>query len=239
MKEISVKSYPMTVLLHLLAFITFGYSLFWTFNHMDVPTKHPDGQYGGRLKYLTYWDLWIQFITFTICLLTDFKPNANRNTSKLIQLRDSLYNCLAFPIGFFVVSSFWAIYFVDRELIFPTGIEKWYPIWLNHTTHTFIVPILLIENYLVSHNRSAQTNGLTILITTITVYMLWILFIAETRGHWVYPVLEVLTWPLRVCFILGSGLLMIAFYYLGDILYSHTWKSAQKLRIESLRKKAK
>jgi hypothetical protein len=57
MKEINIKSYPITVLLHLLAFVTFGYSLFWSFNNKDVPTKNPNGQYGGRLKYLTYWDL--------------------------------------------------------------------------------------------------------------------------------------------------------------------------------------
>lgn len=242
----SVKSYPLSLLLHLLAFISYGYSLFWTFNHEDVPTTHPNGRFGGRLKYLTYWDLWIQFITFSICLLSDLISIPNRNQSLtqpfIIRLRDTLFNCLAVPIGLFVVLSFWAIYFVDRELIFPTGIEKYYPIWLNHTTHTFVLPILLIENYLVSHNRSQQSNGLLILLSVVTAYLTWILYIGLTLNHWVYPILEVLTWPLRASFILGSGFLMIAFYYLGDVFYTTTWKSAPKLsqsKIESIRRKAK
>ena len=235
----SFKSYPLSVLLHLSAFITYGYSLCWLFLN-ELPPMTRD-VLGGRLRYLTYWDVWIQFITFTIALICDFisNPNNNKNKSKqpfIVKLRDTVFNSLAFPIGAFVTTSFWILYTIDRQLIFPVGIEKWYPIWLNHTTHTIILPIVLIDNYLVCHNRDKQKNGLKILITVSVVYGLWILFLGLKVDHWVYPVLAVLNWPLRVAFMLSSNIAMILFYYLGALCYDIAWKSSTKSRIESRKK---
>lgn len=94
------------------------------------------------------------------------------------------------------------------------------------------MPILLIENHLVSHNRSNQSNGVSILVSVVSIYLSWVLYIALSRDHWVYPILEVLSWPLRASFILGSGLLMIAFYYLGDVLYSTTWSKFSMFNVQ-------
>ena len=229
----SVKSYPLSVILHLISFITYGYSLSWLFVH-ELPPKDKN-TIGGRLKFLTYWDLWIQFITFTIALICDFisNPNNTRNKTKqpvIVSLRDTVFNSLALPIGTFVTISFWTLYAIDRELIFPVGIEEWYPIWLNHTTHTIILPIVLIDNYLVDHNRRTQKNGLTLLLSVITVYGLWILYIGIARSHWVYPVLEVMNWSSRVAFIVGNLLLMNVFYLIGGLLYDMAWKSSAKTK---------
>ena len=227
----SVKSYPLSVILHLISFITYGYSLCWLFVHELTPRDK--GTIGGRLKFLTYWDLWIQFITFTIALICDFisNPNNTRNKTKqpvIVGLRNTIFNSLALPIGVFVSISFWSLYAIDRELIFPVGIEKWYPIWLNHTTHTIILPIVLIENYLVDHNRRNQKNGLTLLLAVIVTYGAWVLYLGIVTNHWVYPVLEVIGWPQRVAFIVGNLIIMNVFYLLGGLLYDMGWKSNSK-----------
>src|ERR1700743_2281958 len=105
----SVKSYPLSVLLHLIAVILYGYSISWQLLHPLPPSTNP---YGGRLKYLTYWNLWIQFITFTVALICDFISNPNNNRHKprppvMVSVRDTPFNGLALPLAAFVSTSFW------------------------------------------------------------------------------------------------------------------------------------
>lgn len=232
----SVKSYPLSVILHLISFITYGYSLCWLFLN-ELPPKDRT-TIGGRLKFLTYWDLWIQFMIFSLSLVCDFiaNPNNNRNKAKqssIVGLRDLIFNALALPIGCFVTISFWSLYAIDRELIFPVGIERWYPIWLNHSTHTIILPIVVIENYLVDHKRREQNKALPLLSLVIVLYGVWVLYLGLATNHWVYPVLEVLNWPLRIAFLLGSILTMFVFYFICGLLYDMGWGSTPKSKIES------
>ncbi|CAG2120004.1 unnamed protein product [Medioppia subpectinata] len=53
----SVRSYVLSVLVHMSATIVFGYSLYWCYTNPDIPTKNPRGSMAWRYKYLTFWDL--------------------------------------------------------------------------------------------------------------------------------------------------------------------------------------
>lgn len=77
-------------------------------------------------------------------------------TSKLLNLsvaiqkclgktRAFLFNALVFPCSLLVVTIFWTIWHIDRELIFPKVIDTFFPLWLNHMMHTFILVPLMIE----------------------------------------------------------------------------------------------
>ncbi|XP_054164551.1 androgen-dependent TFPI-regulating protein-like [Oppia nitens] len=235
----SVKSYPLSVLIHMISMITYGYSICWQFLHV-LP---PGSERYGRLKYLTYWNLWIQFITFTVSLVADFISNPNNNSRNknrpptTITVRDTLFNSLALPLAIFVSISFWGLYAIDRQLIFPVGIEKWYPNWLNHCTHTIILPIVLLDNYLVCHTRRSKKTELSLLFAVIIGYGVWVLFMGLTSDVWVYPILTKLNWPLRASFMLSSCLVITSFYYFGVFLYDMSWKSsAAKHKIETRNK---
>ena len=54
----------------------------------------------------------------------------------LVRLEDFLFASLAFPIGMFVGLAFWGLYAVDRELVYPTALDKIVPHWVNHALHT-------------------------------------------------------------------------------------------------------
>ena len=227
--KMSFKSYPMSVILHLLSSVTYGYSIAYIHSH-DTLMPRSKG-FGGHFKFLTHWDLWIQFFTFVLALICDFisNPHNHRGRPKplAVKVRDLIFNGLALPMGCFVTISFWAIYSIDRELIFPVGVEKWYPTWLNHTTHSIILPIVLLENYLVDHNRRAQTKTLTLLLTVTLTYGIWVLYLGLAHNYWVYPVLEVLSMPFRLLFILGSLVLFFVLHIIGNILYDMAWKPAK------------
>ncbi|CAG2175054.1 unnamed protein product [Oppiella nova] len=230
-----VRSYVLSVLVHMSATIVYGYSLYWCYTNPDIPTKNPKGAIGWRYKYLTFWDLWLQFIAFSLCLLSDILSTQSKS-SQIARLRDIVFNSLALPVGIFVVISFWGIYAVDRELIFPTGIEKWYPVWLNHTTHTIVLPVLLLESYLVCHqsaSRGPRTSYPHLLLIVVIAYLLWTLFIAMQTGHWVYGILEVLNWPSRGAFFAGSASLIMSFFYVGSYINTTFWGTVPTAKAKS------
>ncbi|MGH0183565.1 UNVERIFIED_CONTAM: hypothetical protein FKN15_012201 [Acipenser sinensis] len=80
----------------------------------------------------------LQTAFFGLCFLTDvtrhFFPKLGRGgpASFLTDLRDTILAVLAFPVGSFVVLSFWLLYAYDRELVYPKFLDDIIPQWLNH-----------------------------------------------------------------------------------------------------------
>ncbi|KAG2467447.1 AIG1 protein, partial [Polypterus senegalus] len=92
----------------------------------------------------------IQAVFFGVCVLTDLsslltKASENqeqeRQLRKLIGLRDWMMAVLAFPVGVFVVTMFWALYLYDRDLVYPRLLDNFIPQWLNHgMVHMDLIP---------------------------------------------------------------------------------------------------
>ena len=73
----------------------------------------------------------------------------------------------------FVSVLFWALYFIDRELVFPTVLDPIIPPWINHIMHTLPLVTVLSEQYLVDHKYPSALKGLSILVTFIIAYGSW------------------------------------------------------------------
>ncbi|XP_041114379.1 androgen-dependent TFPI-regulating protein-like, partial [Polyodon spathula] len=58
------------------------------------------------------------------------------------------------------VLSFWLLYAHDRELVYPKPLDDIIPQWLNHAMHTGILPLLLVELYIIPHHFTSQRNGI-------------------------------------------------------------------------------
>jgi hypothetical protein len=102
----------------------------------------------GPWKFLTFWNMWVQLIYFSICLVNDFtggRKSANNNKSGkqgrgfLERAEDYLFASIAFPMGLFVGIAFWGLYAFNRELVYPAVLDKIVPVWLNHAMHTTYV----------------------------------------------------------------------------------------------------
>ncbi|CAH6801409.1 Adtrp [Phodopus roborovskii] len=89
---------------------------------------------GGRSKYLTLLNLLLQAVFFGVACLDDvLKRIIGRKDIKFItSVRDLLFTTLVFPISAFVFLVFWTLFHYDRNLIYPKGLDDFFPAWVNH-----------------------------------------------------------------------------------------------------------
>ncbi|GIX92342.1 hypothetical protein CEXT_744271 [Caerostris extrusa] len=137
-----------------------------------MPHKREIEHFAGRLKYLTYWNLIVHFLYFAFSCAIDVMKSSSKH-SKLTRVRDNLYAGIVVPYGIFVVFMFWGIYSLDRELIFPTALDAFFPSWLNHVSHTVILPVLLIETYIIKHRQPSLLDALKYAAVFGLAYLLW------------------------------------------------------------------
>ncbi|XP_018570336.1 androgen-induced gene 1 protein-like isoform X2 [Anoplophora glabripennis] len=217
---------------HLASSLSFLVS-FWYDQGLDIPPLQWKGDtfMRGRLKFLTIWDLLLQGFFFAICLLNDF-IGTNENVPKRIPLirkiKDLILASLAFPLANFVALTFWGLYLVDRELIFPKALDPYFPTWLNHVMHTNIAVFILIELFTSFRKYPSRKQGIGILVAFMAVYLVWIHIIHSYTGMWVYPILEVLNLPLRIVFFAVLLGFTIALYILGERLNGLVWRKQLK-----------
>ncbi|KAG5899750.1 hypothetical protein JTB14_006088 [Gonioctena quinquepunctata] len=221
---------------HFVAAVHFWSGCYYDWNYVRIPSHvHKMGDsfgFSNKLKFLTYWNALFQAFFFTICLLNDFigtNENLPKRSPLIRRVRDKLMSSLALPLAFFVGLTFWGLYFVDRELILPKAIAPYFPVWLNHLMHTNIMVFILIELFTSFRKYPTRKQGLALLLTVMFTYLIWIHVIYYHTGFWVYPVLEVLNWPLRIVFFLTTLSLIILLYIVGENLNSTVWKKQMKL----------
>nr|XP_022900409.1 androgen-dependent TFPI-regulating protein-like isoform X2 [Onthophagus taurus] len=185
--------------------------------------------FGGKLKYLTIWNVLLQSFFFTICFLNELIGTSDlipppKKTSLIRKFKDILLPSLAFPLSMFVGLTFWALYAIDRELVFPKVIDPYFPSWLNHVMHTNIMIFILIEMFTAFRKYPSRKIGLGILTVFMLAYLGWIHVIHAYTNLWVYPVLDVLNLPGRVGFFLGLFCLSSGLYLLGEKLNAIVWR---------------
>ncbi|RUS88992.1 hypothetical protein EGW08_003239 [Elysia chlorotica] len=202
---------------HLLVFLVFLYSSYYEWFHVEIVT----GPF-GKLYFLTYWNACLQTVYYALCFASDINSD-QRSNSRLKRWRDHMHASVAFPLGTFVVTSFWTLMAIDRELVFPKANAHLVPDWLNHSLHTAVFPFLMIEKYLVHHQYPSRRSGIALSCTVAVVYIIWILFVAYYEGFWVYPVLEVLAMLEKVLFIAVCCVFCASFYILGEFLTNILW----------------
>ncbi|KAK4310711.1 hypothetical protein Pmani_017740 [Petrolisthes manimaculis] len=180
----------------------------------------------GQFKYLTFWDMLLQFSYFTLAFVNDIVGSNTlmiKKQSTVQKIRDFFFSTVALAIGTFVTISFWGLYNVDRRLIFPETFDSWFPLWLNHNIHTTPGLGVLAELYLVPHSFPRRKTGLSVVAIFCLLYLSWVCLIAYQSGHWVYPVLAHLSVPGRVLFISSMSTLISLMYLVGEALNSRMW----------------
>ncbi|XP_061667888.1 androgen-induced gene 1 protein isoform X2 [Syngnathoides biaculeatus] len=205
---------------------------------LDMPAHQT---YGGSWKFLTFIDLVIQAVFFAVCVLIDVsslltKAGENREQErqlrKLIGLRDWMMAVLAFPVGAFVVFTFWSLYLYDRELVYPKLLDNFIPQWLNHGMHTTVLPFIIIEMRTTHHRYPSRPCGLAAVCCFGVGYILWTCWVQQVTGMWVYPVLERITPLARVVFFCVLTAVICVFYLLGEILNSYIWYQPHTAKIK-------
>ncbi|XP_037321329.2 androgen-dependent TFPI-regulating protein [Pungitius pungitius] len=179
--------------------------------------------YGGPWKYLTFLNLLLQMSFFGLAALNDLQA-VEKSVSFVKRCKDLLFSVFAFPVGMFVVLLFWTICAYDRELVYPATIDTFFPPWINHAMHTFVLPVLLGEVLVQPHIYPQTKYALAALGGVGSVYLLWIVWVYLSVGIWVYPLLAYFSTAGLVGFFLFNMSVVVLLYVLGDQLNSHVWR---------------
>ena len=179
-------------------------------------------KYGGRFKFLTHINQWLQLFIFSFLFLTDMIPRSSFKKT-MTKLSDIAFTAMAFPLAWFIVLTFWGIYAYDRQLVYPESFDKVIPSWLNHFWHTTIGVFVLFEVMLVYHRF--PKSGLAACISFIfnTAYIAWVGWIYGQTNFWVYPIMAILPIPVLLLFFAVCMFFSFSLFFFGRHVSTLRW----------------
>jgi len=194
------------------------------------------------MRYLTNWTFTLQTIYFYIALADEivslfkgkWKFQKGLNTMK-----NYLFTVLVAPMALVVTIVFWSFWFVDRELIFPAVMDQVLPSWVNHSLHTTTSIIVLIEMYLTFHKYPAFKPALLGITVYLLLYSICLIGTYYQSGVWLYPIMSMLSWTLRIIMCLGVYVLAIVLYGAGYFLNKALWDQGKVAAKKAPKKKHK
>ncbi|XP_066249433.1 androgen-dependent TFPI-regulating protein-like [Euwallacea similis] len=168
--------------------------------------------------FFTVWNLILQMVFLAVAITNEALKGFSVK-SYIGNIRKTLFVSLMLPSSLLVASMFWGIWMIDRELIYPKVIDEFYPSWLNHAMHTFIVLPVFIELWLQSGGPllkpSIKNRAFAILVTYCFIYQVMYFCIYFFHGIWLYPIYLVLSWPQRMVFVTFQFALLVVYHKLG------------------------
>ncbi|KAJ9601339.1 hypothetical protein L9F63_000477 [Diploptera punctata] len=174
-----------------------------------------------KWRYFTGWNFTVQIIYFMTCVTEDIM-RLMKHTSVpndwIRRVKDFIFTSLFFPGTLFVTLMFWIVYLIDRKLVCPVAVEVVVPSWINHSIHTVIIVVLVIEMRITRHRYSKRSLGLAALAIYLTAYDILFFNAFITDGAWIYPLYQVLNWFYRMLLLVTSTTTIFGFYILGECL---------------------
>ncbi|XP_017089933.2 androgen-induced gene 1 protein [Drosophila bipectinata] len=211
------------LLLHFAATAHLGYAIYYDYRYAQLPQLAVDLRLeppiGGKFKYMTFLGGLMQLGYYSLALTFDITRNRT-----LRPLRDYILASFVVPLSLTVSLTFWTLYAIDREAIYPGILDLVYPRWLNHAMHTFVVVYAMLELGFTRHRYPSRSQGFGGLATFMAGYLIWVHILWFRTSIWVYPFLGALSWPLRLMFFLLVITLGFLYYILGETLNSVRWR---------------
>ncbi|XP_069705095.1 androgen-dependent TFPI-regulating protein-like [Periplaneta americana] len=172
-----------------------------------------------RGVYFTTWNFVTQIVYFSICvgdaaLGTMLKPNVR---ARVKRLQDFTFTTLVFPFTMFVSTFFWTLFMMDREMVFPKSAEILFPWWMNHSMHSVVLVVVILETLLCRHQLGASPDlSLVTLFGFFAAYDVVFVTTNIVYGVWLYPVFRILgSWSLRLLLLGTANLVILGFYVFG------------------------
>jgi len=164
--------------------VIFGFVYSW---HRHVNLNMPD-EFNTRLRYGSFYGL-LTVLNFLLSIFVNFLLLVGDFIPTVRKFGQALNFSISFPANAAVFVYFWGVYFIDRELIYPRVLEQFYPFWLNSVEHALILPVALFNITRAPFEMSLTVSyGLGVVANF--AYNLWVVYIFEVSGTWVYPFLE-------------------------------------------------
>ena len=179
-------------------------------------------KFGGRFKFLTHINQWVQLFVFAILFVTDVIPRSSFKKA-MTKLSDIAFTAIAFPLSWFVVLTFWTIYAYDRQLVYPETYDKVVPSWLNHFWHTTIGAFVFFEVMLVCHRFPRPGIAACLSLAFNATYLGWVGCIYVQTKFWVYPIMAVLPVPALLLFFAACMFFSFSLFFFGRHVSTLRW----------------
>nr|XP_025043400.1 androgen-induced gene 1 protein isoform X3 [Pelodiscus sinensis] len=203
------------------------FSILCTYKAIDMPAHHT---FGGSWKFLTFIDLdyqhfaipvkkfrtricfelvtrkksVIQAVFFGICVLTDLSSLLTKGSDCQEQERQ-LKKLISLRDWMMAV------------LAFPVGV------------HTTVLPFILIEMRTTHHQYPSRSCGLAAICTFSVGYILWVCWIHQVTGVWVYPLLDYLSPGAKIILFATTTIVLNIIYLLGEVLNNYIWDTQKSM----------
>lgn len=195
------------LLLHTLMFASNLFAVFF------IMSSERHSSFLHHLKFLTVWNNVVQMVYFGLAIIYDLSKG--KTLKKIIHY---FFTAILVPLTIFVFLTFWGIYSIDRELIFPARLEVIIPPWHNHLLHTTILPFILIDMYLINHSYSSNGKSIMGFLSLAAIYQIGTSVIHYKTNEWPYPLLNKMAVYQAYIFFGFCWLLMISLFFLGKKL---------------------
>lgn len=119
---------------------------------------------------------------------------------------------------------FWAIFWIDREMVHPAELDQYIPSILNHLYHTAPIVLSFLEALTVFHRYPSNPSAVLAVFLVSTAYIVWIVWVFTRASIWPYGFFEVMPLPVIPLFFLFSFLVCLGFYFLGKLCCYLRWK---------------
>ncbi|XP_050520471.1 androgen-dependent TFPI-regulating protein-like isoform X3 [Daktulosphaira vitifoliae] len=202
--------------------ISFGESKNWD------PKYHKINEL--RFRYLTNWNLTMQLLFFLKCLINDamiilYGPNWLGIGNKFKMVMSAFFASIILPSAIYISISFWILFAINREYLYPRIIDEVIPFWHNHGMHTFILPIALVELFTTKHSFLSPITLVKILYSYLLLYLVVVFETYVETGRWLYPLFSKFSAPISVAILLTMLFFYTISIYVGILIHKLYWGS--------------
>ncbi|XP_030570453.1 androgen-induced gene 1 protein [Drosophila novamexicana] len=219
-------AHKIRLVLHVAASVNLGYALYYDYMYVELPALavelRLEPPMGGKFKYLTFLTGLLQTGYYMLALGQDLC-----HLRTLRQLRDYLLASFVVPLALTVSVTFWTLCAINRESIYPPFLDEVYPKWLNRTMHCYVVIYALLELCTTAHRYPKRGKGYAGLAAVMGCYLIWMHLVHYWTGIWIYPFLDALFGPLRLCFFALIVGLSFVYYRLGEHINCVLWANGR------------
>ncbi|XP_050534851.1 androgen-dependent TFPI-regulating protein-like [Daktulosphaira vitifoliae] len=187
-------------------------------------------------RFLTNWNLFMQTLYFIGCLLHDIMkilngPNWLKIGSKIQMLISGSFAALILPTSIFVSTSFWILYGIDREIVYPKVIDDVLPYWQNHGMHTVILLLGICELFTTKHLFFSTKILLSVLGAFELTYAIVFLETYVEKGRWVYPLFGMFSLPISIAIMITLLFSYTMCLFVGIFIQNQYWEKEEKKNI--------
>eukprot|EP01116_Phalansterium_solitarium_P000053 TRINITY_DN10040_c0_g1_i3.p1 TRINITY_DN10040_c0_g1~~TRINITY_DN10040_c0_g1_i3.p1 ORF type:complete len:248 (-),score=43.33 TRINITY_DN10040_c0_g1_i3:115-858(-) len=158
------------------------YVLVWVLQNLGWQVIAPMLTMWGHVFHTVYF-LWVFVQDIRMALDKADPTTYGRTAEKLFTM--------TFVLATIVGILFWGIYAVDRDLVLPPDVEKYYPGYINMYQHGYVAVLIWIELYVRRVENLSLHSDITTSFGLAGLYVVWNAYLGYT-GNFPYPFQKIL-----------------------------------------------